>query len=80
MKNIKLRPAIAAALIIGCFFPALFSLSQTLKDQREVLAGELRDYHSRIVKVLSLGMQEPVWTMVPEMGEPLLDAIMTSAY
>lgn len=76
MKNLKLRPAITVALIIGCFFPTLFSLRQTLVDQREVLTGELRSYQSRVVKVLCLGMQEPVWTMVPEMGEPLLDAIM----
>lgn len=76
MKNIRLRPAITAALLIGCFFPALFSLRYTLKEQREVLSAELEDYHSRIVKVLSLGMQEPMWTMVPEMGEPLVDAIM----
>ncbi len=76
MKNMKLRPAIAIGLIVGILIPTMVAGWYTLKKHREFLKREIGRDHARITRVLSLGMQEPVWTMVPEKGESFVDAIM----
>ena len=77
MKNIKLKSAIAISLIAGIFFPTIIAGWLTINKQQKLLSNELEVYQYRITQVLSLGMKEPVWTLVPEMGEPLVDSIMT---
>jgi two-component system sensor histidine kinase EvgS len=77
MKNVKLSSAIAIGLIVGFLIPAVLAGWHTLQKQREILKKETDSYHFRIAKILSLGMQEPIWAMAPESGKSLIDAVMT---
>ncbi|GAB6145222.1 hybrid sensor histidine kinase/response regulator [Desulfocicer niacini] len=57
--------------IIACFL--------TIQDQRHVLTAEQNKDQARTVQVLALGLSEAVWTLVPGMGEPLVDAVMADS-
>jgi len=72
----RIRAAIAAALLVGLVLPAGVAGWLSLADQRELLTAELHAYHSRVVRSLALGMRQPVWTMVPDLGRPLLGSLM----
>ncbi|TKB27105.1 response regulator [Desulfopila sp. IMCC35006] len=77
MHNLKLRPAIALVLLIGFLIPVLFASQLTLLAQKHVLMQELKKEHARRLEILALAMQEPVWTLLPETGLPLVEAMMT---
>ncbi len=77
MQNLRLRPAIAIVLLLGFFFPVLFAGWQTFSHQRQVLLEELQKEHGRILDILVLGIREPLWSLYPEAGLPLVNAVMT---
>ena len=64
-------------LIVGILIPTIVGSWYIVKNQRDILVSNIEENHARITKVLSLGMQKPVWTMVTETGEALADALMT---
>ncbi len=76
LRDVGLRPAIAFALLVGLLVPAAATSWYTLRREREGLTRELEAYHARVTAILALGMQQPVWTMEPDLGEPLLDSVM----
>ena len=45
-------------------------------EQRALLLEQLDSDHARIVTVLALGIQTPIWEIRSDAGKPLLDAIM----
>ncbi len=77
MKKMKLRSAIAIGLIAGLLIPAVVTGLYTIAMQRRILEKELNSYHSRVTDILCLGMSEPIWSIIPEFGEPLVSAVMT---
>ncbi len=77
--NMKLRSAIGIVFIAGFLSPTLIACFLTIRYQRQVLTAELNADHDRTVQVLALGMREPVWTLVPEAGRPLVDAVMADS-
>ncbi|MBU1565828.1 MAG: response regulator [Proteobacteria bacterium] len=76
MRNIRLRLAIAIVLLLSFLLPVLFAGWQTLRDQRTILLNELDKEHGRIIEILVLGIQESLWSLYPEAGIPLVNAIM----
>lgn len=75
-ENLSLRKALAAALIVGLAVPIAISARLLFTEQRALLLEQLDSDHDRIVTVLALGMQTPIWEIRPDAGKPLLDAIM----
>lgn len=76
MRNIRLRLAIAIVLLLSFLLPVLFAGWQTLRDQRANLLNELEGEHVRIVEILAFGIQESLRSLRPEVGIPLINAIM----
>lgn len=79
MKNLKLRTAIAIGLVVGLLIPGIVAGCYSMRKQQELLRDELNNYHTRIAKILALGLRESLWTMVPQNGEVLVDAIMADS-
>lgn len=75
----KLRTTIGVVFFSGFFMPTIIACFLTIQYQRQVLTAELNEDHARTVQVLALGLREAIWTLVPEMGEPLVDAVMTDS-
>ncbi|MDQ2694550.1 MAG: PAS-domain containing protein [Pseudomonadota bacterium] len=76
LKNLSLRAAIALALTLGLAVPAVVTMLFTLTERRSVLLERLAADHDRIVEVLALGMQTPLWEIRPEAGQSLVEAVM----
>ncbi len=74
--DLSLRKSIAAALVVGLAVPVGISTWVTLTQRRAALLDQLRQDHARIVDVLALGMQSPLWEIRPGAGQPLIDALM----
>ncbi|MFO1188093.1 MAG: hypothetical protein U1E97_00500 [Alphaproteobacteria bacterium] len=65
-----------AALVTALVVPLLLTTAHTLYVQRKNLETAFRDDVERMATVLALGMAQPVWNLVPQLGEPLLNSIM----
>ncbi len=77
MRNLKLRLAIALVLFLSFLIPVIFATLMTLIDQKQIMTQELEKEHTRILDILALSMQEPLWNLVPETGLPLMNAFMS---
>jgi PAS domain S-box-containing protein len=76
LDDLSLRKALATALVVGLVAPTSISAWLFFTEQRALLLERLDNDHARIVTVLALGMQTPVWEIRPDAGKPLLDALM----
>ena len=76
VANLSLRSTIAIALVLGLSLPIALTAWRDLSNRRAGLIEELEKDHSRIVEVLAIGMQTPIWEVRPEHGRPLLDVLM----
>ncbi|NJN47801.1 MAG: PAS domain-containing protein [Candidatus Competibacteraceae bacterium] len=74
--NLSLRKAVALALLVGLTFSVGLASWGYLTEQRTALLQRLHSDHARIVEVLALGIQTPLWELRPEAGRTLLDAVM----
>jgi PAS domain S-box-containing protein len=71
-----LRFSIPVILIMGLLGPMIFATWHTLQLQRSSLENSFRFEMDQIANVLANGMREPVWNLIPEAGEPLIDSLM----
>lgn len=76
LEDLPLRPTIAGALILGLALPVVFSAWRTLSERREMLLHDLAEDHTRMVDVVAIGMQTPIWEVRPDTARPLVDAVM----
>lgn len=76
LEDLSLRSTIAAALIVGLAVPVGISAWINLAEQQTALLNRLNEDHARIVDVLALGMQTPLWEIRPDAGRSLLEALM----
>ena len=76
LEDLSLRKALATALFVGLVAPTGISAWLFFTQQRALLLERLDSDHARIVTVLALGMQTPIWEIRPDAGKPLLDALM----
>jgi PAS domain S-box-containing protein len=74
--DLSLRKAVALALFLGLTVSIMLSAWGYLMEQRALLLRDLRNEHARMVEVLALGMQNPLWELRPEAGRPLLEALL----
>ena len=77
MRNMKIRYAIAVVLFIGFLLPVVMAGTYVLRLQQDTLLDELSNEHNRLIDILVAGMREPLWTLFPEGGLPLINAIRT---
>ncbi len=76
VDNLSLPLTLTLALSVGLALPLGAAAWLHLTEQRAALLARLEDDHRRILEVLALGMQIPLWEIRPEAGEPLIDALM----
>ncbi|WP_269532441.1 ATP-binding protein [Chitinimonas sp. BJYL2] len=74
--SLTLRRAVVLAILAGLLVPSLFIGYLTLQRQEDSLLKRLSEDHNRITQILVLGMQEPLWNLSAETGEPLLESVM----
>lgn len=72
----RLTLAISVALLVGLLVPVGLVGIIRIGDISDTLWRELTGEHERVVNVLSLGMQDPIWNLLPQTGQPLLDAVV----
>ena len=73
----RLTPVLSALIIfVGLLLPLMISSWYSLTIQRERLNSTFQLEFDRISDILALGMREPVWNLLPELGQPLLDSVM----
>jgi PAS domain S-box-containing protein len=75
--NVSLRLAVIVATVLGLLIPGTASALVTLFRQQEAAQKRMQDDHQRIVEILVLGMQEPLWNLSPDTGKPLRDSVMS---
>ncbi len=74
--KLSLRSSIAIATLLGLSLPALIGWGLNLRHDLKLYEEELALVHRRYVDMLALGLREPLWTLAPESGKPLLDSLM----
>ena len=72
----KLRTTIVLTVVVGLLIPASIGSVLTLGQRRDSLTRTLDSDHERLTRILSLGMQGPLWNIDPEGGAPLLESVL----
>lgn len=75
--QLKLRASIVLAVIVGLLIPASVTSVLTLRQLENALTQRLAADHRRLVNILALGMQEPLWNLSYEAGRPLFDSLLS---
>ncbi|WP_373975815.1 ATP-binding protein [Chitinibacter sp. SCUT-21] len=75
--NLSLRPTVILAILLGLLLPATMIGYFSLRNELAAAEKNIRQDHERLVEILVLGMQEPLWNLAPESGKPLLDSVMS---
>lgn len=65
-----------AALVIGLLAPLIALSLYTFSLQREALEESFEFEIDQLANTIANGMVEPVWNLIPESGQPLLDSVM----
>ena len=71
-----LRASIVLAVIVGLIIPAGISSVLTLGYREQALIERLSSEHQRLVEILALGMQEPLWNFNVVSGRPLFESLL----
>ncbi|QLG87351.1 PAS domain-containing protein [Chitinibacter bivalviorum] len=77
--NLSLRPAVILAILLGLLLPATINGYMSIRSDLAQAEQSIREDHERLLDILVLGMQEPLWNLAPESGKPLLDSVMSDA-
>lgn len=75
--KLTLRAAVVFAILAGLLVPGMFISYLTLQRQEDALIKQVNEDHQRITEILVLGMQEPLWNLSPDTGEPLSASVMS---
>ncbi|WP_410497907.1 ATP-binding protein [Chitinibacter sp. S2-10] len=75
--NLSLRPAVVLAILLGLLLPATINGYLSIRNELNTVKTSTHQDHQRLVDILVLGMQEPLWNLAPEAGKPLLDSVMS---
>jgi diguanylate cyclase (GGDEF)-like protein/PAS domain S-box-containing protein len=74
--RLSLRQLFLIAVILGLLLPAVLITSVTFSTRREQLVQQLETDQRRILDIVALGMQEPLWNLSRQAGSPLLASVM----
>jgi len=72
----EFRWIVPLVFFIGLLAPLLISSWYTLRLQADNVEAGLQFEYDRMADVLANGMQKPVWNLLPEIGQPLVDSMM----
>jgi diguanylate cyclase (GGDEF)-like protein/PAS domain S-box-containing protein len=73
---LSLRIVFLIAVLLGVLIPATLIGALTLNLQRETATSELATDQRRLLDIVSLGMQEPLWNLSRQSGAPLIESVM----
>ncbi|HVK55067.1 MAG TPA: ATP-binding protein, partial [Burkholderiales bacterium] len=73
--RLRLRTSIVLAVILGLLIPISVNSLISLHQHKQELSQQFLSDHSRLTKILALGMQEPLWNFEPEAGRPLFNSL-----
>ncbi|BEV73662.1 hypothetical protein THUN1379_31440 [Paludibacterium sp. THUN1379] len=73
---LSLRTVFLIAVLLGVLIPATLMGALTLNLQRETVTSDLSSDQKRVLDILALGMQEPLWNLSRQSGAPLIESVM----
>ncbi len=76
MKNLSLRIWVIGGVLATILSSVALGTWILLRDQQKKLLQDVHDTHSRVTKVLALGVQKAVWDLSPESAAPLGKSVM----
>lgn len=74
--SLSLRQAFLIAVVLGLLIPALLISVLSFNLQRESMENQLATDQSRLLEIVALGMQEPLWNLSRQAGAPLVTSVM----
>ncbi len=73
--RLTLRSALIITVILALLIPAVVSGVVAVNKRKEELETAFQSDQRRLVQILTLGMQEPVWNLSQESARPIVEAI-----
>ncbi|MBV8649011.1 EAL domain-containing protein [Paludibacterium sp.] len=73
---LSLRTVFLIAVLLGVLIPVVLIGALTLNLQRETATAALATDERRVLDILALGMQEPLWNLSRQSGAPLIESVM----
>ncbi|KZE32649.1 PAS domain S-box-containing protein/diguanylate cyclase (GGDEF)-like protein [Crenobacter luteus] len=79
LRRLTLRQMFLIAVVLGLLIPALLITLVGFSEQRDRLTQRLETDQRRLLDIVALGMQEPLWNLSRQAGSPLLASVMDDA-
>ncbi len=76
LQDLSLRKSIAMALAVGLTVPVGMSMLTDLVEHQRGMRERLAIDHERIVEVLALGLETPIWEIRPDAAWQLVEAVL----
>lgn len=73
---LSLRTVFLIAVLLGVLIPASLIGTLNFGLQRETINAELETDQKRLLDIVALGMQEPLWNLSRQAGGPLVESVM----
>ena len=74
--TLPLRTVFLLAILLGVSIPAGLMGALTLNLQRQAISTGLHQDQKRMLDILALGLQEPLWNLSRSAGRPLIESVM----
>src|SRR5574343_417304 len=72
----SMRQVFLMALVLGLLIPAVIITVLSFNLQRERMENQLAVDQKRLLDIVALGMQEPLWNLSRQAGAPLVSSVM----
>jgi hypothetical protein len=76
---LSLRAVFLIAVVLGLLIPASIISYLSINIQRDNLTAQLETDEKRLLDIVALGMQEPLWNLSRQAGSPLISSVMEDA-
>ena len=73
---LSLRTVFLIAVLLGVLIPATLIGTLTFSMQRASITADTATDQKRLLDIVSLGMQEPLWNLSRQEGVPLVESVM----
>jgi diguanylate cyclase (GGDEF)-like protein/PAS domain S-box-containing protein len=73
---LSLRTVFLLAVALGVLIPSALIGTLTFSLQRDSLSAQAETAEKRLLDMVALGMQEPLWNLSRQEGQPLLQSVM----
>ncbi|RQO76204.1 sensor domain-containing diguanylate cyclase [Aquitalea sp. FJL05] len=78
-SSLSLRTVFMIAVVLGLLIPASIISYLSINIQRDNLTAQLETDEKRLLDIVALGMQEPLWNLSRQAGSPLISSVMEDA-